>query len=71
MLRNNFTFTKQQLGLLLLIGGIGGFIVILAVDIVDAGREGGIGPVQRVALGGMIALALLGFSLIFAGDSPA
>lgn len=71
MLRNNFTFTKRQLGLLFLVGGIAGFLTILAVDIIDAGREGGIGPVQRAALGGTIALALLGLSLLFAGDHPA
>lgn len=71
MLRKDFTFTKKQLGILLLIGGVVGFAVILAVDIIDAGREGGIGPVQRVALGGTITLAILGFTMIFAGDSPA
>ncbi len=71
MLNNHFTFTKRQLGLLLLIAGIGAFIVVLAVDIIDAGREGGIGPVQRMAIGGTLATALLGLSLLFAGDHPA
>lgn len=71
MFTNDFTFTKRQLGLLLLIGGSLAFAAILAIDLIDAGREGGIGPVQRIALGFAGALALLGLSLIPAGNDPA
>lgn len=68
---NEFSFTKRQLGILLLLGGIGGFVAILGIDILDAGREGGIGPVQRVALGIMVLTAITGLTLIPLGDDPA
>lgn len=44
--------------------GIVGFVAVLSVDILDAGREGGIGPAQRLALGLTLALVLLGLSLL-------
>lgn len=68
MLKNNFTLTKRQLGLLLLIGGAVGFLGIIGIDIVDFGRDGGIGPAQRIGLGVMVAIALLGLTLIPLGD---
>ena len=71
MLRNDFTFSKRQLGILCLVFGILAFVAILGVDILDAGREGGIGPAQRIALGLSIVLTLLGLSLIPAGNDPA
>ncbi len=71
MLRNDFTFSKRQLGVLCLMLGILAFVAILGVDILDAGREGGIGPAQRIALGLAILLAVLGISLIPAGNDPA
>ena len=37
-------------------GGILGVIAILSIDLLDAGREGGIGPAQRVGLGLMIVI---------------
>ena len=64
MLSNHFTFSKRLLGLLLLIGGIAAFVAILSVDIFDVGREGGIGPAQRIALGGAVLIALIGLTLI-------
>jgi predicted MFS family arabinose efflux permease len=71
MLRNDFTLTKRHLGLLLLLVGVAGFLGILAIDILDVGREGGIGPAQQIALGLMIALALTGLTLIPLGNDPA
>ena len=71
MLNNDFTFTKRQLGIFLLIIGVVGFCAIFAIDLIDAGREGGVGPVQRVALGVMALSALVGLSLIPLGDDPA
>ena len=71
MLRPDFTFSKRQLGWLLLALGAMGAAGILAIDIIDAGREGGIGPAQRLALGSALALALLGLTLIPLGDDPA
>ena len=71
MLNEHFTLTKRHLGLLLLIGGVVGFIGILAIDLLDAGREGGIGPAQQIALGLMAAAALVGLTLIPLGNHPA
>lgn len=71
MLRNDYTLSKRALGILLVIGGVLGFIGILAIDVLDVGREGGIGPAQRFALGVCLAAALIGLSLIPLGDHPA
>lgn len=71
MLSNDFTLSKRLLGILLLLIGVGGFAAILMIDILDVGREGGIGPSQRIALGVTAALALLGLSLIPLGSDPA
>jgi hypothetical protein len=71
MFSNTYTLDKRALGILMLIAGVGGVVAILLIDILDSGREGGIGPSQRIALGAMAALALLGLTLIPLGDSPA
>lgn len=71
MFSHQFTLSKRLLGVLMLIAGVIGFIGILAIDLVDFGREGGIGPAQRVALAGCVALALVGCTLIPLGKSPA
>ena len=71
MLSNHFTLTKRHLGLLLLIGGILAFAAILSIDVIDVGREGGIGPAQRYALIGCVLLALVGLTLIPLGKQPA
>jgi hypothetical protein len=63
--------TKRQLGLLLVIGGMAGFVAILAVDLIDVGREGGIGPAQQIALVLMMAVTLAGLTLIPLKDTPA
>jgi hypothetical protein len=71
MFSAHFTLTKRHLGWLLLLGGAAGFIGIFAIDILDVGRQGGIGPAQQIALAGMALLALVGLSLIPLGDHPA
>ena len=71
MLSNHFTLTKRHLGLLMLVGGVLGFLAVLAIDILDVGREGGIGPAQRIALGGGVLMALVGLTLIPLGNQPA
>ena len=63
--------SKRQLGLLLVAAGAAGIVAVLAIDVLDAGREGGIGPTQRLALGGMIVVALVGLTLLPFGDRPA
>lgn len=71
MMKPEFHFSKRQLGLLLLMIGVIGFAGVFAVDLLDAGREGGIGPVQRVALGSLALVALFGLTMIPLGDDPA
>jgi hypothetical protein len=71
MFSNSYTLSKRALGILLLLIGIGGFVAILMIDVLDFGREGGIGPSQRIALGAMAGLALLGLTLLPLGDTPA
>jgi hypothetical protein len=71
MLSNHFTLTKRHLGILLLVGGILGFLGILSIDVFDVGRQGGIGPAQRIGLGLMAAVTLVGLTLIPIGNDPA
>ncbi|MFN8529915.1 MAG: hypothetical protein U0670_15035 [Anaerolineae bacterium] len=71
MLSSSYTLSKRLLGLLLVIGGIGGFLAILAIDVFDVGRQGGIGPAQRVALGVCVGVALFGLTLIPLGSAKA
>ena len=68
---DNAGIAKRQLGMILLVGGVVGFCAILAVDIVDVGREGGIGPAQRIALLAMALFAVVGLTLLPLGDAPA
>lgn len=63
--------TKRQLGLLLIIAGLAGLAAVLAIDLLDAGREGGLGPAQLLAAGGMLLVALVGVTLLPLGDRPA
>ncbi len=71
MEREDSPVTKKQLGIGLLIIGLAGIIALLAIDVIDAGRPGGIGPAQSLALLIMAFLALVGLSLIPRGDAPA
>jgi len=65
---DTFTFSKRQIGILCLVVGILGFIGLLLLDVIGGGREGGIGPSQQLGIGAMVALAILGLSLIPLGD---
>ncbi len=69
--RFNHPLTKRQLGILMFIVGVLAFVLVLSIDIIDVGREGGIGPVQALVLAGCAALALIGVTLIPFGDRPA
>ncbi len=71
MFSNHFTLTKRLLGLLLLIAGVAGFAAVLAIDVLNPAREGGIGPAQQIALGLCVALAAVGLTLIPLGNHPA
>lgn len=67
---DKFTVSKRQLGIVLTVLGIIGFIGILALDFVGGGREGGIGPMQRAGLILMVVITAFGASLIPLGDNP-
>ncbi len=71
MFAPDFTLTKRHLGLLLFAAGGIALVAILGIDVLDAGREGGIGPAQRIALAVAAATALLGLTLIPLGNAPA
>ncbi|MCA9911176.1 MAG: hypothetical protein KC519_21135 [Anaerolineae bacterium] len=71
MLSNEFTFSKRLLGFLFVLLGAVGFVAILLIDVFDIGRQGGIGPSQRIALGAMLLLLFLGLTLIPLGKHPA
>jgi hypothetical protein len=71
MFKRDFHFSKRQLGFLCVaVGGLA-LVGILGIDVLDAGREGGIGPAQRIALGGAFMLIVIGLTLIPLGDTPA
>ena len=67
----DYTFSKRLLGILFIAIGVLGFLGVYGIDLLDAGREGGIGPVQQIALGGSLLLALLGLTLLPLGRQPA
>ncbi len=63
--------TKRQLGIFLLAGSlllIGGTV---AVDLVGAGQWSGFGPLQRLAIGLGLLVAVVAGILIRLGDRPA
>jgi hypothetical protein len=63
--------TKRQLGFLFIIAGVAGAAALLAIDFLGAGQFQGIGPAQRLALGGAVLAVLVGLSLLPLGDRPA
>jgi hypothetical protein len=67
----NYTLSKRVLGSLFILIGVIGFAGVYGIDLLDVGREGGIGPVQQIALGGSLLLALIGLTLLPLGRQPA
>ena len=67
---DDFTLSKRHLGVLLMALGVG--VMVAAVLPVLLGRDPeGIGGLQVMALGGGLALAVLGGTLWPLGDMPA
>jgi len=69
--RNDFTFTKHQIGWLLIITNLVGFIGLLALDLLRHKPVSEIGPAQQLVFMIFVIGLLLGFSLIPLGDAPA
>ena len=63
--------TKKQLGIGVALFGLLLAIGILAIDWLGAGEQAGIGPTQRIALIGALALFIMGLTLVPLGDRPA
>jgi len=63
--------TKRQLGLFLIAVGVVVAVGTVGVDWVGAGEWSGFGPLQRIGVGGGLALLLASLPLLRLGDRPA
>ena len=63
--------TKRQLGITLVLLGLGASLGLFLIDQAGATRFGGVGPLQRVAMLGSSLMVLVGLTLIPLGDRPA
>lgn len=66
----DFTFTKRQLGVILLIGGV---LVLVAAGVAEVVRDqpGGFGTMQQIAVLIGILSVIIGVTLWPLGDRPA
>ena len=64
MFSRDYTVTKRQLGIALAATGIIGTLGVLAIDVFQVGRQGGIGPAQAFALFITVVLLIIGLTLI-------
>lgn len=67
---DRYTPSKRHIGLLCILIGVLGFIVLVSLDQITGNTVGGYGPSQRVGIGTMIGLVLLGLTLLPLGDDP-
>ena len=70
-MRTDPPLTKRQLGLLILISGLGLAVVTLAANLFGLGHFNGFGPAKQLALVVAGAVVLFGLSLLPLGDRPA
>jgi hypothetical protein len=68
---NTFTFTKRQIGWLLVIGDVVGALGILALNLIRHKPVSEIGPAQQLVFVLFAVGLLIGLSLIPLGDAPA
>ena len=68
---NTFTFTKRQIGWLLIIGDVMGALGILALNLIRHKPISEIGPAQQLVFVLFAVGLLIGLSLIPLGDAPA
>ncbi len=69
-LHNDFTLTKRHLGVLMIAAGVLLALLMLGVELLGP-ESSGLGAIQWMGIGGGIASALLGATLIPAGDQLA
>lgn len=69
-LADEFTMTKRQLGLLMIIAGAALVALMLFVEAVGTDSSG-LGAVQLLGIGGGTAAILVGATLLPCGDQPA
>lgn len=63
--------TKRQLGLLLILLGVGAALATFAVDLLGAGQFQGIGPAQQRLLLVAGLVTVVGLTLLPLGNRPA
>jgi len=63
--------TKRQLGFIVIAASMLAIVGLFAVDVFQAGRWSGFGPLQRIGLGGGIVAIAVGLILVRRGDRPA
>jgi hypothetical protein len=68
---DTFTFTKRQIGWLLVIGGVIAVLGLLALNFIRHKPVSEIGPAQQLVFVLFAAGLLIGLSLIPLGDAPA
>ena len=68
---SDLPLTKRQLGWLIILTGVVIIIGSFSVDLIGAGQFTGLGPAQKQAINGGLALALFGFTLLPLGQRPA
>jgi hypothetical protein len=71
ILNNTFTFTKRQIGWLLVIGDVLGAVGIMALNLLRHKPVSEIGPAQQLVFVLFAIGFLVGLSLIPLGDAPA
>ncbi len=69
--RADFTFSKRQIGWLMVTGGVLVFAGIIALNILRQKPITEIGPAQQLVFALCAMIALIGATLIPLGDSPA
>lgn len=71
MIKHNNALTKRQLGLIMILPGLGLLVGPWLIDLLGITQFDGSGPLQRnLAFGGVVTL-LLGLSLLPLGRRPA
>ena len=63
--------TKRQLGIIILVLSLLTIAGVVGVDVLGAGRWGGLGPLQQIGIGLGATAAVVGLILIRLGNRPA